>query len=193
MVECFSYYEGVPRRVIFDNAKVAVKEGFGANARATDSYSALAAHYGFTPVFCNVASGNEKGLVEGLVGYARRNFLVPVPRIESMDELNAMLKARCEKYLNHRIQGKAATVGELLRAEKKVLYSLPPYRFDPARRAESKVNPGGYHTYPQALEQFTVSDERTAAEINRRLKELGREPVWKDWDASFDLFGKHAG
>lgn len=53
--------------------------------------------------------------------------------------------------------------------------------------AESKVNPGGYHTYPQALEQFTVSDERTAKVINARLKELGREPVWKDWDASFDF------
>lgn len=58
--------------------------------------------------------------------------------------------------------------------------------------AESKVNPGGYHTYPQALEQFTVSDERTAKVINARLKELGREPVWKDWDASFDFFGKLA-
>ena len=58
--------------------------------------------------------------------------------------------------------------------------------------AESKVNPGGYHTYPQALEQFTVSDERTAKVINQRLKELGREPVWKDWDASFDLFGHTA-
>ena len=55
--------------------------------------------------------------------------------------------------------------------------------------AESKVNPGGYYTYPQALEQFTVSDERTAKEINCRLRELGREPVWKDWDASFDLGG----
>lgn len=53
--------------------------------------------------------------------------------------------------------------------------------------AESKVNPGGYYTYPQALEQFTVSDDRTAVEVSRRLKELGREPVWKDWDASFDL------
>jgi 2-iminoacetate synthase len=40
------------------------------------------------------------------------------------------------------------------------------------------------------LEQFTVSDERTAKVINARLKELGREPVWKDWDASFDFFGK---
>ena len=56
--------------------------------------------------------------------------------------------------------------------------------------AESHVNPGGYHTYPQALEQFTVSDERTAKVINARLKELGREPVWKDWDASFDLYKK---
>ncbi len=54
--------------------------------------------------------------------------------------------------------------------------------------AESKVNPGGYYTYPQALEQFTVSDDRTAVEINSRLKQLGREPVWKDWDASFDMF-----
>ena len=52
--------------------------------------------------------------------------------------------------------------------------------------AESKTDPGGYYTYPTALEQFHVSDERTAVEIDRRLKELGREPVWKDWDASFD-------
>ena len=56
--------------------------------------------------------------------------------------------------------------------------------------AESKVNPGGYHTYPQALEQFTVSDERSAREINRRLRELGREPVWKDWDSSFDYMNR---
>lgn len=56
--------------------------------------------------------------------------------------------------------------------------------------AESKVNPGGYHTYPEALEQFAVSDSRTAAEIEVRLRELGREPVWKDWDASFDLMGR---
>lgn len=59
--------------------------------------------------------------------------------------------------------------------------------------AESKVNPGGYHTYPQALEQFSVSDERTAKVINQQLRELGREPVWKDWDASFDLFGNLPG
>ncbi len=52
--------------------------------------------------------------------------------------------------------------------------------------AESRVNPGGYYTYPEALEQFTVSDNRPVAEIIQSLKERGIEPVWKDWDASFD-------
>ena len=56
--------------------------------------------------------------------------------------------------------------------------------------AGSRVNPGGYHTFPEALEQFAVSDSRTASEIEVRLRELGREPVWKDWDASFDLMGR---
>ena len=53
--------------------------------------------------------------------------------------------------------------------------------------AASKTEPGGYFTYPQALEQFHVSDERTAAEVEQALKRAGIEPVWKDWDASFDL------
>lgn len=84
LVQTFSYFGGTPKRVIFDNAKVAVKDGFGANAKATDSYAALSAHYGFEPVFCNI----EKGLVEGLVGFSRRNFCVPLPRVKSMEELN---------------------------------------------------------------------------------------------------------
>lgn len=52
--------------------------------------------------------------------------------------------------------------------------------------AESKTEPGGYYTYPQALKQFSVSDERTALEVCDSLKHLGLEPVWKDWDTSFD-------
>ena len=58
----FEYFGGVPKKLIFDNAKVAVKDGFGANAVATDKYKAMAAHYAFTPVFCNVAQGHEKRL-----------------------------------------------------------------------------------------------------------------------------------
>lgn len=56
--------------------------------------------------------------------------------------------------------------------------------------AESKTEPGGYFSYPQALEQFHVDDSRTAVEVERALRNLGLEPVWKDWDQSFDLFSK---
>ena len=52
--------------------------------------------------------------------------------------------------------------------------------------AESKTEPGGYFSYPQTLEQFHVSDERTAKEVTAALKNIGVEPVWKDWDQSFD-------
>ncbi len=57
--------------------------------------------------------------------------------------------------------------------------------------AESKTEPGGYYSYPQALEQFHVSDERTAAEVARALRVAGIEPVWKDWDAAFDKSSIH--
>ncbi len=64
--------------------------------------------------------------------------------------------------------------------------------------ADSRTQPGGYHTYPhtpkdideasdEALDQFTVNDNRTAHEINAALLQRGITPVWKDWDASFDL------
>ena len=53
--------------------------------------------------------------------------------------------------------------------------------------AESKTEPGGYYSYPQALEQFHISDERTAKEVDAALRLLGREPIYKDWDQSFDI------
>jgi 2-iminoacetate synthase len=52
--------------------------------------------------------------------------------------------------------------------------------------AGSKTNPGGYVVDPQSLEQFEISDERTAAEIAQIITESGYEPIWKDWDRSYD-------
>lgn len=54
--------------------------------------------------------------------------------------------------------------------------------------AGSKTDPGGYATYPQSLEQFSVSDDRSPMEVADALKSLGREVVWKDWDRTFDLW-----
>ena len=52
--------------------------------------------------------------------------------------------------------------------------------------AGSRTEPGGYHTYPQALEQFSVSDDRSPAEVAEAIRAAGYEPVWKDWDKIFD-------
>lgn len=54
--------------------------------------------------------------------------------------------------------------------------------------AGSKTEPGGYRTYPQALEQFVVSDERTPEQVADAIRARGYEPVWKDWDRCFDWF-----
>ena len=140
LVKVFEYFGGVPKHVIFDNGKVAVKDGFGAHAKKQAGYTALSAHYGFEAVFCNPASGNEKGLVEGLVGYIRRNVCVPVPRVESLEELNTMLLTKCQKYLKHRIRGKEAEVNSMLSKEKLCLYRLPGYAFDPCKRASGRVD-----------------------------------------------------
>lgn len=114
-VNIFDILGGTTARVIFDNGKVAVKEGFGPHTRMQEGYSVLSAHYGFNAVFCNPAEGHDKGLVEGFVGWARRNICVPVPKVTNMQELNYELLARCLKYENHKIRGKKATVGESLR------------------------------------------------------------------------------
>ena len=140
LVQVFQYFGGVPRRVIFDNGKVAVKDGFGAHARKPAGYAALAAHYGFEAVFCNPASGNEKGLVEGLVGYIRRNVCVPVPKVKSLKELNRMLQEKCLNYLSHQIRGKEASVGEMLAREREKLYPLPGYPFDACKRITGRVD-----------------------------------------------------
>ena len=60
----FDYFDGVPEKAIFYNAKVAVKDGFGAHATKQAGYTALSSHYAFDAVFCNPGEGHEKGLVE---------------------------------------------------------------------------------------------------------------------------------
>lgn len=157
LIRAMEFFGGVPRRVIFDNARIAVKEGFGAHAKATDKYRALSAHYCFDPVFCNISSGNEKGLVEGLVGWARRNFCVPVPRKNSLEELNAYFESECRKYSSHRVVGHMGTVGEILAEEQKALFPLPGRRYDPSHRTELRVSTYSLVTYDSSRYSVPVS------------------------------------
>lgn len=139
-VHVFNHLDGVPKRVIFDNAKVAVKRGFGKHAIKQEKYSALSAHYAFDAQFCNVASSHEKGLFEGLVGWARRNIFVPIPQVKSLAELNELLEKRCQAYRAHRIRGRKNTVSSMLDEEQAYLMALPQYPFDVSKSINARVN-----------------------------------------------------
>ena len=140
-VTIFELLGGVPRDVIFDNARVAVKKGFGPCAVKQAGYAALCAHYAFNAVFCNAASGNEKGLVESLVGWARRNILTPIPKVNDFEELNELLAKGCREYGNHIITSRGnVTVDELFEHEKKALNKLPQCPFETAKCLDVRVS-----------------------------------------------------
>lgn len=140
IVRTFNELGGVTKRVIFDNGRVAVKQGFGTHAQMQSSYESLSAHYGFDPVFCNPAQGHEKGLVEGLVGWARRNICVPVPRVSGIKELNELLLTRCHEYEEHTVRDRKDSVGILFKEEQTFLRALPKYSFETANCINARVN-----------------------------------------------------
>jgi transposase len=137
----YAFFNGVPPRALYDNTSLAVKAVHKGRVReTTDGFLALRSHYLFISEFCNVARPNEKGVVERLVGYIRKNFLVPVPRVSSWEELNDRLTEECQKRLSAKASGKDKTVGELLDEERDSFLPLPPEPFDACKTEERHVS-----------------------------------------------------
>ena len=87
-----AFFGGVPRSILYDNTKLAVARILGDGKRQrTRVFTELQSQYLFEDRFGRPGKGNDKGKVEGLVGFIRRNFLVPVPRAESFEALNDAL------------------------------------------------------------------------------------------------------
>jgi 2-iminoacetate synthase len=58
--------------------------------------------------------------------------------------------------------------------------------------AGSKTEPGGYEVNSKALKQFEIDDNRSPTMVAQAIRRAGYEPVWKDWDMSYDQ-GAYAG
>jgi len=137
----YAFFNGVPPTALYDNMSTAVKIICkGKTGDLTDDFKALRSHYLFESFFCNVGRPNEKGLVEGVVGYSRRNFLVPVPRFAGWDELNSYLQACCTKRLSMKAAGKDKTIGELLEQERPVFLPLPDKPYDACRKEHRRAS-----------------------------------------------------
>jgi len=140
-VRAFEFFGGVPPRISYDNSKVLVSEIIGPRERKlTDGFLKLQSLYLFREHFCRVRRPNEKGVVEGVVKYARQNFLVPVPQVKDLAELNTMLLKQCRDDLHRRLQGKGGTKSELLHEDQAAFAPLPPSRFDACRKQPTRAN-----------------------------------------------------
>ena len=126
----FAYFDGVFRTLRYDNLTIAVKKILrGYRREETSRVIAFRSHWGFTSEYCNPASGNEKGGVEGEVGRYRRNWLVPVPEANDLDALNEQLLAGCIASRDRTISGRNMTVGEASQMERSHLLPLAEERF----------------------------------------------------------------
>jgi transposase len=106
-VTAFEFFQGVPKRISYDNLKIAVKKIVGAHERElTNGFLQLRSHYLFESHFCNVRRGNEKGQVEGLAKYARTNFMVPVLEVKDLEALNQHLFECCFGEQHRKLRGK---------------------------------------------------------------------------------------
>ena len=76
-VSAFAFFGGVPRSILYDNTKLAVARVLGDGRRQRTRAFELTSHYLFEDRFGRPGKGNDKGKVGNLVGYARRNYLVP--------------------------------------------------------------------------------------------------------------------
>ena len=112
-VQAFAYFGGVPTRILYGNTRIAVAKILGGEElQKTRAFSELQSYYLFADTFARPAKGNDQGKVEGPVGYARRNFMVPIPRFNSWEEFNAYLGEQCRKRRERRLRGHSETIGE---------------------------------------------------------------------------------
>ena len=136
----FAFFGGVPLSVLYDNTKIAVAKICGDGARErTRSFAELQSHYLFGDKFGRPAKGNDKGHVEGGVGYGRRNFMVPAPRFESFEALNAWLEEQCLRRQNSIVRGHDATIGERLLRDLDALMGLPAVPYDACEKISTRA------------------------------------------------------
>ena len=140
-VKAFSFFGGVPRSILYDNTKIAVARILGdGNRQRTQAFGELQSHYLFEDRFGRPGKGNDKGKVEGLVGFARRNFLVPIPVFDSFAVLNEHLLACCRKRLGDRLRGHTETIGERLQRDLAALQQPLPQPYDACEKVPATVS-----------------------------------------------------
>lgn len=175
-VTAFDALGGVPGRVRLDNLKPAVIRVLLGRARLENTrFVLLRSAYGFDAFYCQpgIEGAHEKGGVEGEVGRFRRRHLTPVPAVESLAELNALLAAADAADDARRIAARAETVGQAAARELPLLAPLPAERLDISAQLSCRVDPKArvcvrqsYYSVPVRLAGRRVAVRLGARELH---------------------------
>ena len=161
-LKAFAFFGFVPRRISYDNTKVAVTQITGAHRRKlTTAFARLVGHYLFEPHFCRVRRANEKGVVEGAVRYSRLNFMVPVPDVADWGELNVHLRTCCRSDMTRRLRGKTLSKQLLLEEDKIAGLAIAAGRFDCRRLVSTTAT-------SEALVRLETNDYSVPVEYGHR-------------------------
>ena len=151
-VHAFAFFGRVPLSVLSDNDRCLVARILpdGSRQRAV-LFSGFLSHYVIQDRYGRPGKGNDKGSVEGIVGWARRNFMVPLPRFATWTEFNAWLEEQCRRRQADVLRGHRETIGERLQRDLEAMVPLPPAPFDACDQATGRVN-------SQALVRYKTND-----------------------------------
>ncbi len=140
LAECFEVLGGVPGKVLADRMGC-LKGGVVANVVVpAPDYLRFAAHYGFRPDFCEANDPQSKGIVENLVGYAKRDLMVPREPLGDLVAANAAARTWCAEVNTTTHSEIAAVPAERLVVERELLAPLPSLRASIGRMATRKVD-----------------------------------------------------
>ena len=166
----FRHIGGVPEEIWFDNTSTIVTEVLkGGGRELTERFIRFREHYGFKSVFCNPASGWEKGSVENKVGYSRRNFLVPVPRFLSLADYNvqALKEADLDGERDHYRHDE--TIRERFEKDCQALMPLPQTAFELSGFLTVTTNNWGKFTLYKGKHEYSVSPKHTNTVVSLKL------------------------
>ena len=151
-VAAFVFFGGVPLSILYDNTVLAVAQILGDGTRKRSAlFAGLQSHYLFDDRFGRPAKGSDKGKVEGMVGFARRTFMVPIPRARDIEALNALLLERCRTRQQAVLRGAEGTIGDRLAKDQAAFQELPAAPFDACNKRPGRVS-------SQALVRYRNND-----------------------------------
>ena len=137
----FVFFGGVPQSILYDNDKCLVSRILSDGTRQrTRAFSGLQSHHLFEDRYGRPGKGNDKGNVEGVVGYARRNFMTPLPRFSSWDAFNGHLEEQCRNRQGNVLRGHRESIGERFVRDREALKRPLPAPFEACDKQGTRVN-----------------------------------------------------